>query len=207
MCHFICTWCFKGCIWLVELWIMKNQIFVINQKSPFSIWWFPWTVLQYACCMICHVFWQNLLLLCLCYDVMWPCAMLCWLPGCVIRWHHSWDGIIHEMTSFMWWHLSWDDIIHEMTSVMCYISSVDCNIQPQPSSCCDQHVMCFFFCYNKPAFWLIQLIFYCFCFYWVISICTWQCVITFAWFIASFDKRTHIEYITSFFFYKVHPYK
>lgn len=96
----------------------KNQIFVINQKSPFSIWWFPWTVLQYACCMICHVFWQNLLLLCLCYDVMWPCAILCWLPGCVIRWHHSWDGIIHEMTSFMWWHLSWDDIIHEMTSVM-----------------------------------------------------------------------------------------
>lgn len=117
------------------------------------------------------------------------------------------DDIIHEMASFMRWHHSCDDIIHEMTSVMCYISSVDCNIQPQPSSCCDQHVMCFFFCYNKPAFWLIQLIFYCFCFYWVISICTWQCVITFARFIASFDKRTHIEYITSFFFYKVHPYK
>lgn len=117
MCHFICTWCFKGCIWLVELWIIKNQIFVINQKSPFSIWWFPWTVLQYACCMICHVFWQNLLLLCLCYDVMWPCAILCWLPGCVIRWHH-WHGIIHEMTSFMRWHHSCDDIIHEMTSVM-----------------------------------------------------------------------------------------
>lgn len=104
MCHFICTWCFKGCIWLVELWIIKNQIFVINQKSPFTIWWFPWTVLQYACCMICHVFWQNLLLLCLCYDVMWPCAISCWLPGCVMRWHHSWDDIIHVMTSFMRWH-------------------------------------------------------------------------------------------------------
>lgn len=78
--------------------------------------------------------------------------------------------VCYEMTSFMRWHHSCDDICHVMTSVMCYISSVDCNIQPQPSSCCDQHVMCFFFCYNKPAFWLIQLIFDCFCFYWVISI-------------------------------------
>lgn len=116
----------------------------IDYKSKVTVFvrWFPWNVLQYACCMICHVFMTKFVVTLL---LLWCHVTMC----CIVL-------------------TTW--VCHVLTSFMCYMSRGDFKHTASTSILLGLTWNVFFFVITNQHSDEYNFIFDCL--YWIISICT-----------------------------------